>query len=74
MRNFINKFIFYNIPSLKVYINNQRASFILAIKKLIKKDIQIQLYKQYITKNIKAILVNSGGYNKEKWKPLKELI
>ena len=37
--NFINKFIFYNIPSLKVYINNQGAGFILAIKKLIKEDI-----------------------------------
>ena len=33
----------------------------------------MQLYKWYITKNIKAILINSG-YNKEKRKPLKELI
>ena len=39
--NFINKFIFYNIPSLKVYIGDQGASFILAIKKLIEEDIQI---------------------------------
>ena len=37
--NFINKFIFYNIPSLKVYISNQRASFILAIEKLMEEDI-----------------------------------
>ena len=36
-------------------------------------DIQIQLYKQYITENIKAILVNNN-YNKKKRKPLKELI
>ena len=41
MHNFINKFIFYNIPALKVYINNQGARFILAIKKLTKEDIQI---------------------------------
>ena len=34
----------------------------------------MQLYKWHITKNIKAMLVNSSGYNKEKWKPLKELI
>ena len=34
----------------------------------------MQLYKQYITKNIKTILVNSDGYTKEKQKPLKELI
>ena len=39
MYNFINKFIFYNIPSLKVYISDQGAGFILATKKLIKKDI-----------------------------------
>ena len=34
----------------------------------------MQLYKQYVAKNIKTILVNSGGYIKEKRKPLKELI
>ena len=34
----------------------------------------MQLYKWHIAENIKAMLVNSGGYNKEKWKPLKELI
>ena len=39
MHNFINKFIFYNIPSLKVYISNQGAGFILAIKKLAEEDI-----------------------------------
>ena len=39
--NFINKFIFYNIPSLKVYISNQGVGFILATEKLIKEDIQI---------------------------------
>ena len=33
----------------------------------------MQLYKWYITENIKAILVNSS-YNKEKRKPLKKLI
>ena len=33
----------------------------------------MQFCEEYITKNIKAILVNSG-YNKEKRKPLKELI
>ena len=71
--DFINKFIFYNILSLKVYIGDQGAGFILAIEKLIKEDIQMQLYKQYIAKNIKAILVNSS-YNKKKRKPLKELI
>ena len=37
--NFINKFVFYNIPSLKVYISNQGASFILAIEKLIEENI-----------------------------------
>ena len=71
--NFINKFIFYNIPGLKVYISNQGAGFVLATEKFAEKDIQIQLYKWYIAENIKAILVNSS-YNKEKQKPLKELI
>ncbi len=66
--------MFYNIPSLKVYINNQGVSFILAIEKLTEEDIQIQLYRQYITENIKIILVNSSSYTKEKQKPLKELI
>ena len=66
--------MFYNIPSLKVYISNQGASFILAIEKLIEEDIQIQLYKWHIAKNIKTILVNSGSYTKEKRKPLEELI
>ena len=61
MHNFINEFIFYNIPGLKAYIGNQGAGFILAIEKLIDKDIQIQLYKWYVTKNIKTILINSGG-------------
>ena len=66
--------MFYNIPDLKVYISNQGASFILAIEKLIEEDIQIQLCKWYVAKNIKTILVNSGGYTKEKRKPLEELI
>ena len=65
--------MFYNIPAPKVYISNQGASFILTIKKLTEEDIQMQLYKQHIAENIKAILVNSS-YNKEKRKPLKELI
>ena len=34
----------------------------------------MQLYKWHVAKNIKAILVNSGGYNKKKRKPLEELI
>ena len=71
--DFINKFMLYNIPGLKVYISDQGASFVLAIEKFVEKNIQMQLYKQYITENIKAILVNSS-YNKEKRKPLKELI
>ena len=71
--NFINKFIFYNIPSLKVYIGDQGAGFILATEKLAEEDIQIQLYKWYVAKNIKAILVNSS-YNKEKRKLLKKLM
>ena len=33
--NFINKFIFYNIPVLKVYNGDQGAGFILTTKKLI---------------------------------------
>ena len=73
MYDFINKFIFYNIPSLKVCISNQGTGFILAIEKFVKEDIQMQFYKWYITENIKAILVNSS-YNKEKRKPLEELI
>ena len=52
--------MFYNIPSPKVYINNQGAGFILITEKLAEED-------------IRAILVNSS-YNKEKRKPLKELI
>ena len=74
MYNFINKFIFYNIPILKVYISDQGAGFILTTKKLIQEDIQIQLYKWHVVKNIKTILVNSGKYLKEKWKTLKDLI
>ena len=34
----------------------------------------MQLYKWYIIKNIKTILVNSGKYLKEKQKILKDLI
>jgi len=34
----------------------------------------MQLYKWYVAKNIKTILVNSGDYTKEKRKPLEELI
>ena len=34
----------------------------------------MQLYKWHVAKNIKTILVNSGGYTKEKRKPLEELI
>ena len=37
--NFINEFIFYNIPGLKVYISDQGAGFILATKKFAKEDI-----------------------------------
>ena len=66
--------MFYNIPALKVYISDQGASFILAIEKLIQEDIQIQLYKWYVIKNIKTILVNSGKYLKEKQKTLEDLI
>ena len=74
MHNFINKFIFYNIPILKVYISDQGASFILAIEKLIQEDIQMQLYKWHVVKNIKTILVNSSKYLKEKQKTLEDLI
>ena len=35
MHNFINKFMFYNIPIPKVYIGDQGAGFILTTKKLI---------------------------------------
>jgi len=35
IHNFINKFMFYNIPALKVYIGDQRAGFVSAIKKLV---------------------------------------
>ena len=66
--------MFYNIPTPKVYISNQGASFILATKKLIQENIQMQFYKWHIIKNIKTILVNSGKYLKEKWKILKDLI
>ena len=34
----------------------------------------MQLYKWHVAENIKTILVNSGGYTKEKRKPLEELI
>ena len=66
--------MFYNIPTLKVYIGDQGVGFILITKKFIQEDIQIQLYKQYIVKNIKTILVNSNKYSKEKQKILKDLI
>ena len=66
--------MFYNIPILKVYISNQGASFILTTKKLIQEDIQMQLYKWHVVKNIKTILVSSGKYLKEKRKILKNLI
>ena len=39
IHDFINKFMFYDIPGLKVYISDQGTGFILAIKKLIKEDI-----------------------------------
>ena len=74
MHNFINKFMFYNIPALKVYISDQGADFILATKKLIQEDIQIQLYKWHVVENIKTILVNSSKYLKEKRKTLEDLI
>ena len=74
MHNFINKFIFYNIPILKVYISNQGAGFILITKKLIQEDIQMQFYKWHVVENIKTILINSGKYLKEKQKILKDLI
>ena len=64
--NFINKFIFYNIPTLKVYISDQGAGFVLTTKKLTKENIQMQLYKWHIVKNIKTILVNSSKYLKKK--------
>jgi hypothetical protein len=39
IHNFINKFMFYNIPSLKDYISNQGVGFILATEKFAKGDI-----------------------------------
>ena len=74
IHNFINKCMFYNILSPKVYIGDQGTGFISATKKLTEKDIQMQLCKWHIAENIKAMLVNSNGYNKEKQKPLEELI
>ena len=74
MYNFINKFMFYDIPVLKVYIGDQGAGFILATKKLVQEDIQMQLYEWHVVENIKTILVNSGKYLKEKWKTLEDLI
>ena len=65
--------MFYDIPGLKVHIGDQGAGFVLATEKLIKEDIQMQLCEWHVAKNIKAILVNSG-YNKEKRKPLEELM
>ena len=73
MHDFINKFIFYDILGPKVHIGDQGAGFVLAIEKLAEEDIQMQLCEWHIAENIKAILVNSG-YNKEKRKPLEELI
>ena len=74
IHNFINKFMFYNIPALKVYIGDQGTGLILATKKLVQEDIQMQLYKWHIIENIKTMLVNSGKYLKEKWKTLEDLI
>jgi len=39
MHNFMNEFIFYDIPSPKVYIGDQGIGFVLAIEKLTKEDI-----------------------------------
>jgi hypothetical protein len=39
IHDFINEFIFYNIPSLKVYISNQGAGFILTTEKFTEEDI-----------------------------------
>ena len=66
--------MFYNIPTLKVYIGDQGARFVLATKKLAKENIQIQLCKWHVVKNIKTILINSGKYLKEKRKTLDDLI
>ena len=74
MHDFINEFMFYNIPGLKVYISDQGAGFVLATEKLAEEDIQMQLCKWHVAKNIKTILVNSSSYTKERRKPLKELI
>ena len=45
-----------------------------ATKKLAKQNIQMQLCKWHVAKNIKTILVNSGKYPKEKRAPLVELM
>ena len=39
MHDFMNKFMFYDIPSLKVHIGDQGAGFIVATLKLAEEDI-----------------------------------
>ena len=73
MHDFMNEFMFYDIPGPKVHIGDQGAGFVSATEKLAEEDIQMQLCEWHVAENIKAILVNSG-YNKEKRKPLEELI
>ena len=74
IHDFINEFMFYDIPGLKIYIGDQGAGFILATEKLAEEDIQMQLCKWHVAENIKTMLVNSSGYTKEKRKPLEELM
>ena len=74
MHNFMNKFMFYDILGPKVHIGDQGAGFVSATEKLAEEDIQMQFCEWHIAENIKTMLVNSGGYTKEKWKPLEELM
>ena len=74
MHNFMNEFMFHDIPAPKVYIGDQGAGFVSATEKLAKEDIQMQLCEWHVVENIKTMLVNSGKYSKEKRKILDELI
>ena len=74
MHNFMNEFMFYDIPAPKVYIGDQGAGFVSATEKLVQEDIQMQLCEWHVVENIKTMLVNSGKYLKEKRKTLEDLI
>ena len=74
MHNFMNEFMFYDIPAPKVYIGDQGAGFVSATEKLVQEDIQMQLCEWHVVENIKTMLVNSGKYSKEKRKTLEDLI